>query len=422
MKKSISMKRGLAIAAAAGITLGLGACAGSEDAGAAGNTITWGMWAGDDAGIKKLEAQMAVAQEIVGDDITIKLETAPWADYFTKLNANLSSGDIACVTGMNGQRLPGYASAFLPLGASELKTAGISRDDYEAGSLAVMEYDGDLLGLPYDTAAMTVYYNAELFNAAGVELPSNDWTIDEFQAAAEAITAGTGVSGFSVSLDEFQWLSLPMAIAGKQAVNEKHELDLTDPAFVEAADWYASLATELKVSDVPPSASENSWDANVFKAGDTAMVIDGTWNATTYISEDAPFEAGVVRIPAGDGGPYGVALGSGYGVSASCDNTDAALKVLGALSGPEVQKVIAEQGGFPAQTAVQSAYFDALPESTRQNISDGLTAAFEGSTAQRQATNWTQVSESFPTSLIEVYTGQKPMATMLDELQSKFGN
>lgn len=391
----------------------------SSTSGESSDSITWTMWAGDTESQQKLEAQRDVAQA-ANPDIEIRLQTAPWADFFTKLNADMASGNVSCVTGMNGQRLSGYAEGFMPLTDADLETAGISRDDYNPGALSVMEHDGELYGLPYDTATMFLYFNAELFEEAGVELPTNEWTIDDFQAAAEQITAETGTKGFAVSIDEFQWLSLPMAISGQQAVNEDGELDLTDASFVEAAEWYAGLVTDLGVSNAVPSASETTWDPNQFENGDAAMIIDGTWNAVRYTQNEAGFEAGAVRIPAGDDGPYGVALGSGYGISANCADKEAALKVLGALAGSDAQALIAEQGGYPAQLASQPAYFEALPDEVRDSLTEAFTAGFEGATAQRVTDEWTQVATAFPNELVSVYSGQLPMSDALENLQARF--
>ncbi len=416
-------RRMFALTATAAVgALGLTACApaGGGDAADGTTRIVWNRWAGDTESEQKLEAQMAVAQEIVGDEITIELQTAPWADFFTKMNANMASGNVACVTAINGQRLAGYADAFLPLGDAELATAGISRDDYNPGALSVMEYGDALYGLPYDTATMFLYYNADLFEQAGVDLPTNEWTIDDFEAAAVAITEATGVKGFAVSIDEFQWLSLPMAKSGLQAVDDDGALDLTNPDFVEAATWYGDLVTELGVSNAVPSASETTWDPTQFENGQAAMIIDGTWNATRYTDPENSYTGGAIRLPSGDEGPYGVALGSGYGVAANCENPDEALKVLGALTGPEAQAVIAEQGGYPAQLGSQSLYFDALPDQTRENLTAAFTAGFDGSTAQRVTDEWTQVATAMPNELVSVYTGQTEMAAALESLQSRF--
>ncbi|WP_162606140.1 ABC transporter substrate-binding protein [Jiangella aurantiaca] len=416
-------KRRLAFGAMVAVgALGFSAC-GQDDGTSADEgttTIVWNMWSGDAESEQKLRDQMAVAQGLVGNDITIELQTAPWADFFTKLNANMASGKVACVTAMNGQRLTGYTEAFLPLGEEELETAGISRDDYNPGALSVMEHDSTLYGLPYDTATMFLFYNADLFEQAGVALPTNDWTIDEFEQAARQITANTGVKGFAVSIDEFQWLSLPMAKSGLQPVNDDGELALTDPAFVEAATWYGDLVTEAGVSAAPPSAAETAWDPTQFENGQAAMIIDGTWNATRYTDEGLPFTGGAVRLPAGDAGAFGVALGSGYGVAANCEEKEAALEVLGALTGPEVQQVIAEQGGYPAQLGSQPLYFEALPASSRDVLTAAFTAGFDGSTAQRVNDQWTQVATAMPNELVSVYAGQSSMADALESLQSRF--
>jgi len=385
-------------------------------------TIVWNMWAGDTQAEQKLRDQMEVAQKVVGNDITIELQTAPWSDYFTKLNANMASGNLACVTAMNGQRLSGYTEAFDALTDADLAKMGTSRDKYSAGALAPMQVGGKLYNLPYDTASMLMFYNADLFKKAGVALPTNDWTIDDFQKAAEQITAKTGTKGFAVSVDEFQWLSLPMAMSGLQAVNESGTLDLTNPEFVKAATWYGDLASKLKLSDAVPSASDSGWTGTQFKTGKAAMIVEGTWMVGSLTANDLGFKASAVRIPSGAKGSYGVTLGSGYGVAKTCKNKDAALKVLGALTGPEVQAVIAKQSDLPARTDSQQTFYDSLPEGNRETLTSAFSSSFKGATGQRVTDKWTQVSEAMPNNLVSVYTGQMTMGDALNNLQSRFGS
>jgi multiple sugar transport system substrate-binding protein len=416
-------KKRIAFAGLVAVTaMGFTACASGGSAADGGKTtIVWNMWAGDTASEQKLKDQMAVAQKLVGDDITIELQTAPWADYFTKLNTNMASGKVACVTGMNGQRLAGYTDVFDELTDDDLSTMGISRDAYNPGALSVMENGGKLYGLPYDTAAMLLFYNADLFAKAGAPLPTNDWTIDDFEKAASEITAKAGAKGFAVSVDEFQWLSLPMAETGLQPVDDSGALDLINPSFVEAATRYGDLVSKLGVSDAVPSASDSAWTTTQFENGKAAMIIEGTWMASTLTSPDLGFSAGAVRIPRGSDGAYGVALGSGYGIAANCENKEAALKVLGALSSPDVQSVIAQQGGYPAQLASQPEFFTALPDATRDNLTQAFTAAFEGAVSQRVTDQWTQVATAMPNELVSVYTGQATMSSVLDGLEQRFG-
>jgi multiple sugar transport system substrate-binding protein len=407
------------IAAAALVLTG---CAGGNSGASGGTTtIEWNMWAGDTAAQKNLEAQMAAAQKQLGSDITIKLTSAPWNDFFTKLNTNLASGNVACVTAINGQRLSGYTSAFEELTDADLKKMGTSKDDYTAGALAPMEDGGKLYGLPYDTASMLVYYNADLFAQAGVALPTSDWTIDDFQKAAQQITEKTGVKGFAVSTDEFQWLSLPMAMSGRQPVDKDGTLDLTNADFQKAASWYAGLASDLKVSDAVPSASDSSWTQTQFESGKAAMIVEGTWMLGSFTGDSVPFKSALVRLPSGDGGKYGVTLGSGYGITKSCKDKDAALKVLGALTGEKAQAVIASQSDLPARTASQPAFFAALPEGQRDMVKEAFTSSFDGAVSQVVTKQWTQVATAMPTELVSVYTGQETMDAALKNLQQRFG-
>jgi multiple sugar transport system substrate-binding protein len=411
-----------AAAVIAAAALALTGCAGGNSGSDGGKTtIEWNMWAGDTAAQKNLEAQMAAAQKELGSDITIKLTSAPWDDFFTKLNTNLASGNVACVTAINGQRLSGYTSAFEELTDADLKKMGASRDDYTAGALAPMESGGKLYGLPYDTASMLVYYNADLFTQAGVALPTSDWTIDDFQKAAQQITEKTGVKGFAVSTDEFQWLSLPMAKSGLQPVDKDGKLDLTNPDFQKAASWYAGLASDLKVSDPVPSASDSSWTQTQFENGKAAMIVEGTWMLGTLAGDAVPFKSALVRIPAGDDGAYGVTLGSGYGITKACKDKDAALKVLGALTGTSAQAVVASQADLPARTASQPEFFSSLPEGQRDMVKEAFTSSFEGAVSQVVTKQWTQVSTAMPAELVSVYTGQETMENALKNLQQRFG-
>ena len=415
------LRKGIAVAAAAAMTVGLAACSSGGDTASDGRvSITWDMWAGSDSDIAAAESLRDIAQK-QNPDIEIKLQTSPWSDYFTKLTTNLAAGKAACVTSMNGQRLSGYASAFSELTADDMKTAGIDADAYGDAALSVMKIGGKQLGIPYDIASMLVYYNADLFTEAGVELPTNDWTFDEFEAAAEAITANTDKYGFAVSPAEFQWASLPISMSGVQMVNNDGELDLTNPAFVDAASWYSGLVTDKKVAAAVPSASDGGWGENEYAAGNVGMAVDGTWNASSYLANEAGFTAGAVRLPIGDGGPLSLVLGSGYGISANCENRDEALKVLGSLVSKEAQDSIAASGrSYPALAESRDLYFESLPAELAEPIAETFVAAIDGGVGQNTTSNWTQVSETFPQQLVSVFNGQSTMSDALGLLQSQF--
>lgn len=425
----MKFKKTLAASAAVATAFSLAACS-SDDAGSSssGNgttgssekaSIVWDMWAsGDDVAI--LENQLKIVQAEL-PDIDIKLQHSPWGDYFTKLTTNLASGNVACVTSMNGQRLATYKDAFMELTDEDLATAGLSKDDFAPGSLDIMSSGGKLLGVPYDVATMMVYYNKDAVKDTGAPEPKLGWSKADMEATLEGLKSGEK-KAFAMGMAEFQWLAVPTSISGVQPATPEGKLDLTNPAFVEAAEWYTSFVEKGYAAEVP-SASEGGWGESEYQAGNAAMAVDGTWNAVSYLNNEAGFTAGMVDLPAGDSGKnLGLVLGSGYGISKNCENKEAALKVLGALVGKASQDDMASSGrSYPARVESQPLYFESLDESVRDEVKGAFDAAFANVQGQNSTDNWTQVSETFANDLVSVYSGNLTVADMLKNTQARFG-
>lgn len=424
----MKFKKTLAASAAVATVFSLAACGSSDsstpDASSTGSgekaQITWDMWAsGDDVAI--LEAQLKIVQAEV-PDVDIKLQHAPWADYFTKLTTNLASGNVACVTSMNGQRLASYADAFMELTPEDLATAGLSEDQFSPGAFDIMTADGKLLGIPYDVATMMVYYNKDEVEKTGAPAPELGWNKAGMEATLEGLKSGDK-KAFGMGMAEFQWLALPTSISGVQPVNDQGVLDLTNPAFVDAANWYGSFV-EKGWADEVPSASEGGWGEQQFQAGNVAMAVDGTWNAVSYLTNEAGFTAGMVDLPAGDAGKnLGLVLGSGYGISKDCEDKESALKVLGALVGKASQDDMASSGrSYPSRLESQPLYFEALDESVRDEVKGAFDAAFANVAGQNASDNWVQVTETFANNLVSVYSGNDTMENVLKNTQAQFSN
>lgn len=383
-------------------------------------SITWDMWAGGEEGQKWVEDTAEIARK-QNPDIDIKTQTSSWGDYFTKLTANASSGNLACITSMNGQRLNTFHQALSPLTDEDLQKAGIDKAAFAEGALDILSYDGKLYGLPYDVAAMMVYYNKDHLAETNTAEPTKDWTFDDFVATAKGAT-NEKHKGFAVGMGEFQWMALPIAKSGVQPVNEKNELDLTNPAFVEASEWYFNLVKD-GYADPVPSASEMGWGEDQYNAGNVAMAVDGTWNAKSYFTNEAGFKAGATRLPKSDKGSLGLVLGSGFGIATNCEGAerDAALKVLGSLVSKDAQDLLASSGrSYPALKASQPLYFEAMPEEIRAEVKDAFDAAFVGVVGQHSTDVWAQVNDYISPNLVSVYTGQMTMKDMLTQAQAQF--
>ena len=52
--------------------------------------------------------------------------------------------------------------------------------------------DGNFYAVPFRSDFWVLYYNKDLFDAAGVEYPSNDLTMEDYDALARKMTSGSG--------------------------------------------------------------------------------------------------------------------------------------------------------------------------------------------------------------------------------------
>ncbi|WP_411722379.1 ABC transporter substrate-binding protein [Mycetocola sp.] len=408
-------------AVAASAALVLTGCSAGGSSAASDGAMVLDMWAGSEEDTQALKAQVEVAKK-ANPDLKIELRTAPWGDFFTKLTTNMASGNMACITGMNSGMLAGYTGGFAKLSTADLKTAGIEEDDFAPGAFEILTNKGDLYGIPFDMSTMLAYYNEDILSETGAPVPSADWDFDDFE---ETVTTATTAehAGFGIGMGGFQWQALPIAKSGVQPATEDGELDLTNPAFVDAATWYSGLVTEQKVALPVSSASDIGWGESQFASGAAAVAIDGTWNAVTYLNNDPGFTAGMAPLPAGKDGSLGLVLGSGYGISADCQDKEAALKVLGSLVSEEAQDSIASSGrSYPARVSSQPLYFESLDEEHRAPVKAAFEAAFSNVEGQYVTDNWSKVETFLQPQLVSVYSGQTSMADVLKSAQSQFGN
>ncbi|MDI3404210.1 ABC transporter substrate-binding protein [Streptomyces cavernicola] len=386
-------------------------------------TLTWQMWASGADEEKQLK-QLAALVHKKHPNIRIDLNTAPFKDYFTKLQTQAAGGEQPCLVSMQSLRLPGFAELMEPLDA-HVKKAGT--EGFEPAATEALQYEGKTYALPMDLAAMVVYYNKDAFAKAGVPEPKAGWKVADFEKAAKSLT-GQGKKGFGLSFSDLHSLTMALTYNGARPVTKDGKPQLDDPRMVEAYDWYAGLATKAKSASVPASSSDGGWAETQFVNGNTAMAVDGTWNLGSHIGE-AKFKVGVAPIPAGPDGSKTYVANSGFGMSKSCAYKDEAAKALAVLTGPEAQQSLAEQGRvFPARTDAQPAYEKFL---TEQNGSDpesaetvelGMKAVMDGLAGGEPfvgTENWDQVNTLFSQYLLEAYTGSKSAKESLTTIQQK---
>lgn len=246
-----------------------------------------------------------------------------------------------------------YRDVLLPLDSYIEADTEFDLADYPESLLVPLRYEDQLYALPQEVSPYVVYYNKDMFEAAGLELPTDDWTMDDFYAAAKALTnPDKNVYGYrhpGAWADQIlNWFSL----SGVEFDTSGTEVTgLDTPEALSALEFLYNLVVVDKLSPNPAAltAMGKSADA-MFRNQSVAMEASGLWTLPTYKADPLSFEWDVVRMPRGETQKVKAGI-LNWGISADTKNPDAAWDLLKFLAGPEGMRIVAESNmALPAST------------------------------------------------------------------------
>ncbi|MBP3657620.1 MAG: sugar ABC transporter substrate-binding protein [Clostridia bacterium] len=281
-------------------------------------------------------------------DVDLQYIDVASQDYAIKVGTMLSGGDASDVVMIKEARdiinwqAAGYAAPMNDF---------IAKDAYDVSGFVGTEVnyavDGVQYALPFRSDFWVLFYNKDLFDAAGVAYPTNDMTWDQYAELAKQMTSD-GVYGTHYHT----WLSAVANWAVCDGVNTLADREYSDLAYFYnlyqgLEDAGACMAfNELKASGLHYSAA--------FANGNVAMMPMGYWYVSTligYINDGTcNFNWGITAVPHADG----VAAGSSFGnltgamINEKSENKDLAWQYVAWLCGEEGAAATASTGARPA--------------------------------------------------------------------------
>ena len=290
------------------------------------------------------------------DDIELQLDAIPGDGYGDRLTTSFSSGDGYDIF-LSGE---GDFYKWVSLGMVEPLDSYIAADTEWVNPMSdsIMEMgvvDGSQCYLVKDYNPMCLWYNKDMFDAAGVAYPTDDWTWDDLYAAAQKLTTKNDAGEFETFGFQAQsWayaLNCYLESKGLSYVSPDYSTAdgyLNSPEMAEALDTYFGWAEgDDRIS--PNSADTDTYgDGTAMMInGKLAMFISGGWVKTGL--EDAGVNYATALIP-GNHASYFCA--SGYAISSTCKNKEAAWEVLKFLTSERASELRAEQEAvFPTAQA-----------------------------------------------------------------------
>lgn len=274
------------------------------------------------------------------------------------------------------QELAGDGS-IVPLADDVMTTVS---DNYAQTWIDLATIDGETYGVWFKAAnKSTVWYNVELYDAAGVSTPE---TWEDFESTLQTL-ADSGVSGISVGADVgwplTDWFeNVYLRTAGPEMYDQltNHEIPWTDPSVEEALNVMATIWGNDAIMQ-PDGAQRTFPDSVTAVFGDSpaaATVYEGDFVAgnigdqtSAVVGEDAKFYA----FPSINGSAPSV-MGAGN-MAVAFDDDEATQALMKYLASPEAANVWIPLGGFtsPNQNADMSRY----PDETSLQIAEELVGA-----------------------------------------------
>jgi multiple sugar transport system substrate-binding protein len=307
-------------------------------------------------------------------------------DYWTKLQTQMASGVTPDVGISDYGRTVSYAKTGTLLPLDDF----IARDGYDLKQFlpaAVAQYrwregdfdsggeDGTMFGRPSDGQGFIFAYNKTLFDAAGVDYPTDEWTWDDLVTAAQALT-NEDANQWGVAAPDLGTLlrgNFVYAAGGEFTTPDLKAMTLDSEATVSAYKWAWDLIYTHKVAAAPNPSQQ----INPFMSGQTAMYFNGVWWIADFATI-TDFEWDIALFPKNpQTGKRTTSLESdGWWAFAASKNPDLAWSLTSYLASKEAQDQFSSLNYIvpPSIPAAAEAWYNQTPPEDRplalQNVVD----------------------------------------------------
>lgn len=270
-------RRRAALGGAFGATiLLLAACGGSDSAEGDGGSITLRVgWYGGEPLHNALDDALEQYQED-NPDVTIEVSRAAFADYFDRLATETAGRSAPDVTRMSMSYFADYAGrgALRPLDdlvGDTIVVDGLDADVQDSGVL-----QDEYFGVPQSAISHALLVDPELIASLSAEMPSPDWTWDEFAAWSKALgQANPGFFGTSDMGGQLQAFEVFVRQHGAELFSDDGAGLGFDQSVLE--DWWAYWQSMRDESGAPPAAVTAESDGF-----ETSTLTKGV-SASTYV-------------------------------------------------------------------------------------------------------------------------------------------
>lgn len=345
-------------------------------------------------------------------NITVEIETIGFDDYFTQMQTRVAGGTAPDCYELNIENFSAYANKGV---LAEITGVDLNRIDETA--LNAFNVGGKQYGLPGNFSNVVLVYNKDLFDQAGLDYPTNDWTQDDVQAAAEAIRAlGDDIYGIYQPVTYNEFYKVAAQYGGSLLSEDGTQFTINSPENVEAAQM---MVDRVLVSNVQPTEVQmggmGDWD--LFMSGRLGMIPTGIWAFSSF-ADGCDFDWDIVVEP-GTKQKATAFFSNACVINADSEHKDAAATWITWLCSSDAAAQLRIDAGWdlPAinDEAALAPYLDQTPPENRQAVFDSLDYLVLPPTIE----DYSLMSDIIGQKLADAAAGSMTVQQALDEAQSE---
>jgi multiple sugar transport system substrate-binding protein len=343
--------------------------------------------------------------------------------YWTKLQTEANGKNLPDVFWMNGPNVQLYAANGQLQSLQGLYDAGsLDAKNYPAALSDLYTYEDTKYGVPKDYDTVGLWYNKQIFEEAGVDTPSAEWTWEDFHSAAKTISdklKAKGIHGAALETGTGQtsWYNL-MEQQGESAISADGKQSGYSS---EAAEKSIQFMADLIADGSSPNIQQLSdTDANQrFANGQLGMYWGGSWQTALFKDSVVKDSIQVAPLPKGER-QASIIHGLANVISSTSKHKEAAAAFVNYLGSEEAALIQAKAGiVIPAFNGTQADFVSSVPAFDLQVFLD---AADNYSFAYPVSKN-TAVWEKSATDLLpSAWNGSRSAKDVLAELSASMND
>ncbi len=362
-------------------------------------------------------------------EVDIEVQVTNWTEYWTKLEAAAESNTMPDIFWMHTNQILYYADFGMLADVTDLyadEDPSYYQNHFSDISIGnASGSDGRLYGVPKDKDNLVLVYNKEMFDAAGVAYPDENWTWDDLVSASAQIYDKTGKYGYmAYNDDQMGYWSFVYQAGGCILTEDKTRAGFDQPGTRKGMEFYVGLQDYEWCPD--QSYFAETAPGTAFFSGIGSMYIEGNWElmnkCVSFPDMNGKWDiAPMPKCPdpvSGDGRAT-ISNGLCYSTAAHGKTRDIALDVIKFFGTEEAQLLASSYGAaISAYNGTEQPYFDAFDKAGYDINVQILMDQF--AYGVQNVNNAAKPKWKSPVldELNKVYSGQQSLDSALDNMQN----